>query len=751
MSHPQIHHPLIIQTLARRGITDADAIRAFLDPSYYTPSAPLELPDMAQAVERIGAAIDRGERILVWGDFDVDGQTATALLVQALRGVGGKVDYYIPSRLLEGHGIDVPRLGSLLDEAISIVITCDTGIAAHDAVDYANGRNVDVVITDHHQLPEKLPAAHAVVNPQRLPEAHPARTLPGVGCAYLVMYTLYDQLGRVDEMIMYLDLVALGIVADVAEQVKDTRYYLQLGLRQLRQTQRSGLQEVMRLAEVIPEKADEEAIGFSIGPRLNALGRLADANDAVELLTTDDLERARILAGELERLNAERKMLTEQVYQAAQGQLDDNPQLLNEAVLVLSHSEWPGGIVGIVANRLVEQYKRPVILLRNSGGQASGSARSVAGCNITAAIAAHSDLLDGYGGHTMAAGLRLPVENVAEFRRKLSQTVTRTLQEVDLMPDAHVDAVVSLDELTLNLLDVISQMAPFGPGNPPLTLATEKLTLQNIRQLGRSGDHYRLTVADEQENTRQVVWWRADLERIPKGRFDLKHNLNYNYYKGERKLQITLVDILPVDEEPRSFTERADVEIIDHRSVAPEEKRRLLATYADGMIWAEGQVEIENARRRDQLKPAETLVVWSVPPGSDDFRIVMEGVNPSRIVFFAEDTTTDSVQLFLRRFGGVIKHVINAKSGCVSLDELCGVVGHRRATIRAGLNWLVARGNITFAENEKTIEIQTIGVGRKAEQQETTVRLTNLLRETAAYRAYFRKADIQSLIQTEKI
>ncbi len=445
-------HPLVAQTLARRGLTDVGAARAFLDPDSYRPAPPYDLPHLAEAAERLEQAIQRGETIYVWGDFDVDGQTSTTLLVSALSDLATRhsaehraaqqatVRYHIPNRQRESHGVNLPVLKRLIAEGVDLLLTCDTGVTAHQAISYAQERGVAVVVTDHHDLPPRLPEACAVVNPKMLAESHPLRELPGVGCAYKLVEALYERSGcaTVGPTVsqgrpkaapgqatdQYLDLVALGIVADVSIQTGDTRYLLQRGLEVLRHTRRLGLQVMMETADTNPEWLTEEHIGFVLAPRLNALGRLADANVAVEFLTTDDLERARILATELEGLNARRRLLCDQVAQAAESQIERHPSLLEQGALVLSHPSWPAGVIGIVAGRLAERYHRPTVLIATPPGElAHGSARSVEGCNISAAIAAHGDMLESFGGHPMAAGLVIKPEQVPRFRRALSRTV----------------------------------------------------------------------------------------------------------------------------------------------------------------------------------------------------------------------------------------------------------------------------------------------------------------------------------------
>ena len=309
-------HRLVAQALLRRGYGELAAARAFLDPDEYAPTNSSELPGMQQALERLEAALQSGERILVWGDFDVDGQTATSLLVSALRQLDGQVEFHIPIRAQESHGVSLPVLQRILDAPSppGLVLTCDTGIGAHAAVEFAASRGVDVVITDHHELPSSLPRACAIVNPRLLPAGHALAKLPGVGVAYKVVEALFSHSIGQEDASQFLDLVALGIVADVAELYGDTRYLLQRGLEQLRQPQRLGLRAIMETAGLAPENLTEEHIGFVLGPRLNALGRLDDANPAVDLLTTLDSGKARVIATQLEGLNGRRRLLTRQVF-----------------------------------------------------------------------------------------------------------------------------------------------------------------------------------------------------------------------------------------------------------------------------------------------------------------------------------------------------------------------------------------------------------------------------------------------------
>lgn len=745
-------HPLVAETLIRRGISDPQTARAFLDPAYYQPASPYDLPDMARAVERVARALQAGERIGVWGDFDVDGQTATTLLVSALRGLGAQVTHYIPNRQREGHGVHLPSLAQLLDEGVTLVLTCDTGIDAHSAVQFARTRGVDLVITDHHQLPPALPDAYAVVNPQRLPEAHPLRTLPGVGVAYKLVEALYARAGRAAESEALLDLVALGIVADVALQTGDTRYLLQRGLDALRRTARLGLRVLMETAELDAERVSEEHIGFTIGPRLNALGRLDDANVIVELLTTDDRERARLLAAQLEGLNTQRRLMTDQVYQGALAQIANDTALLDDAALVLGNPHWPSGVVGIAATRLVERFNRPVILLVTPEGEAArGSARSVEGLDITAAIAAHADLLLGYGGHTMAAGLSLDPARIAEFRRALSRTVRRMLGAAQTTPTLRIDGYVALAELSLALVEQIERLAPFGAGNPPLTLASRGLTVQSSRVVGRGQEHLLLALRDEAGTTQRAIWWNGAGEALPEGRFDLAYVARASDYRGQREVQIEWLDARPLgDVDLLRAYDALTVEVLDYRQERNPLARlkHLQAHHADLLIWAEaGETAKVGGTTRENLRQAAALAIWTMPPGAEELAAALRTVAPQKVFLFATHPGSGTPERFVKRLGGLLHYALNARQGEARLVALAGAMGHREITVRKGIEWLVARGAIAIAHDEAGLLRITKGhAPNGTNPQLIDAELQRLLDETTAYRRYFKLADARALL-----
>ncbi len=739
--------PLIAGTLVRRGFATPDSAKAFLDPGLYTPSSADQLPGMSAAAGRIALAIRRNERICIWGDFDVDGQTATTLLVQTLRALGANVMYYIPVRAKESHGVHIPKLAEIIDGGAQLILTCDTGITAHDAVDYANSRGVDVVITDHHDPGESLPKALAVTNPKLLPKGHPLSTLPGVGVAYkLAENLLTHHAPRTTSLTpdTLLDLTALGIVADVAELQGDTRYLLQRGLEQLRRTGRTGLQAVFKLAGLQPSNLTEEHIGFQLGPRLNALGRLGDANPAVELLLTDDPSRANVLAAQIEGLNTQRQLLTSQVYRAAEAQLQTDPSLLNYPVLVLANPSWPGGVLGIAASRLVERYGKPVILLNAPEGDlARGSARSVDGVHITEAIAAQKDLLRGFGGHPMAAGLALETADIPKFRERIGRTVAR-MQGAAFVPEPElqIDAWLPIPDLTLDLAAELDQLAPFGPGNPPLVLASRNLTIRNAGKIGRGGDHLKLAVEDEAGNLQSVLWWNGDLEALPEtgSRVDLAYKLRASDFRGVKQVQLEFV-ALRVVEEAAVEVKKKGIEIRDWRL----ESRKIERLTDEVVVWAEGS-DKARGKPRYELRQADEFAIYTTPPSPAELREALEMVRPKTVYVFGISPLEETPEAFLNRLAGLAKYAINKKGGKAALAELAAATAQREVAVRLGLEWLAAGGHLEFEIENGLV---TFSAGSKAanpySMQDLFTALKGMLDESAAFRAYFSKADLKSL------
>jgi single-stranded-DNA-specific exonuclease len=743
---------LVSQILHRRGLNDVQKAKGFLDEKQYQPASPLDLPGLAESVDLLDSAIARRDKITVWGDFDVDGQTATALLVSTLGELGASVNYHIPVRANESHGINLPNLEKLLSQGTQLLLTCDTGITANAEIAYAQSMGVPVIVTDHHDPSPELPNAFAVINPKLLPNNHPLSNLPGVG----VVYQLIDQLCALKERPEIsqacLDLVALGIVADLALLQGDTRFLLQKGLNALRHTSRRGLQILCEMIEINPEHITEEHISFYIAPRLNALGRLSDANLSVDYLTTTDLGKARLIAVELEGLNTQRKLITDQVFQAAQAQIQSNPDLLENKIILLANPTWPAGVIGIVANRLVERYNLPTILLSTPPDQvARGSARSIEGINITEVIAAQKNHLISFGGHPMAAGLSMDTEKIPDFFRSIS----RMLKENDVMTKSQamlqLDGNYSLSDLTLDFVDQIEQLAPFGPGNSPPVLATSNLSISGFTSVGRNGEHLILTVEDDTGYSQRVIWWQGAGYPVPQSKFDMAYTVRATTYRGSRDLQVEWIDYRTIENHAIAIqAPPVPIQIIDYRQETnPLPLLDPLLHDGGVQVWCEAitQQPLDCLNRNNLSAPCRTLVIWSIPPGPAEIHKVLEKTMPEQIYLFGVDPGLDQPDTFLRRLAGLVKYAIKVNQGTVKLSELAAASAHRIRTVQAGINWMHAHGHLTIVEQDgDKLIVQQANNSPLENTRHSAQLLKMLLDETAAFRSYYLKAGKNALI-----
>lgn len=741
--------PLLARGLVRQGIRSVEEAFAFLDPRRYQTSDPFDFPEMDRAVERLVRAIQSRELIGVWGDFDVDGQTSTAVLVSSLRAVGGQIRYHIPVRAREGHGVNLAGLSEMINQGVQVLLTCDTGVSAHQEVEYARERGVDFIVTDHHVLPDDLPRAYAVINPQRLPENHPARTLSGVGTAYKLIEALSSCLGWDELPGQTLDLAALGLVADVAELTGDSRWMTQLGLEQLRSTQRPGMQKLYELADLDPSRLNEEHVSFTIAPRLNAIGRLDDANPVVEFLTGSDPQLIAVTAARLEGLNGERRFLTEQVFMGALAQIERNPALLEMPVLLLTNPEWPGGVVGIAASRLAELFQRPVILLAGSpDGILGGSARSVEGIHITHAIAHGKEYLLNFGGHAMAAGLSLESSNLPGFQQKLNQAVRDQTGGRPPVRQIQIDAYLELDQINLDMIAEIERLAPFGAGNPPLVFATRDLQVVDFSPVGKSGEHLQVVVGDQSGQTRRFIWWQGDRSLLPAGRFDLAYTLRAGNYRGQPDIQMEWLHARPSLETALEIAVRAYEQIIDLRKA--EDPVAVLPQYLDrdALLWQEAGSPLPHSRNRNQLEPASMLIIWNPPPGREVLLQAVKSVQPNKIVLFAVPGGSDALEEFLKNLTGMVRFALRARGGQIELGALAAALNQRTSAVEAGLRWLAARGFITI--QDETSDQWTLAEGGTADPEKVRIMETALrstLRETAAFRLFYLRAQPEEILE----
>lgn len=741
---------LVAETLVRRGLDTKETAFAFLFPESYQPTDPDSLPDLSLAAQRIQSALNKGETIGVWGDYDVDGQTSTAILVEGLSSLGAKVEYYIPVRSIESHGVNISSLKRLLAKNIDLLITCDTGISAHEAVDFAAAHHVDTIITDHHTLPPELPAAYAVVNPRRLPVSHPLYNLCGAGCAFKLLEELFIQSNQHAQIEHYFDLAALGTIADLANLTQENRFLVQQGLRKLQASDRPGLNILMELAGISPPNLTEETVGFGIAPRLNAMGRLSDANQIVELLISNDVQKLRPIAANLEILNEERKLLTNQVLRAAQTLIDHDRCVLDFPILSLSHADWPGGIIGIVANQLVEIYQKPVLLISQPPeGTARGTARSIEGVNITDAITENQEFLTGFGGHPMAAGFSLPTENVTGFCHAVGNSVQKQLKTEKVAPELQIDAFVPFENIDLEFADSLNQLSPFGTGNPPLVIASQKLTIRNYSVIGKNKNHLQMTIESPGGTVRKVLWWKGADQTLPENEFDMAYHVRSSSFQGHREVQIEWVDSRPGKDLISPTVSIMPFNILDLRSEeSPEKALQKIYDPKLTIIWGEGRPDLKFPMEdRFHLERKSTLIILTIPPERSILQSVLQIVNPLTVYLFGLNPAFDKFAPFLRQLSGLTLYVINKLNGRGTINDFISVTAQREITIIKGLEWLQANGNIQYSREENGLNLSRGGQISVEKRDLVEKDIKALLDETAAYRSFYLRSDPKLLLQ----
>jgi single-stranded-DNA-specific exonuclease len=537
---------LTASVLVRRGYGDPEAARAFLA-GELPPHDPFRLGDMAAAVERIRAAVSRGERICVHGDYDVDGISATALAVLLLRELGADVEWHLPSRFDEGYGVSAQTLGRLAQEGCGLVLTVDCGITAAAEVAEAKAAGLGVIVTDHHRPAADLPACPIVAT---RPSSYPFPELCGTGVVYKLGQALFGVSSDVPRR--HLDLVALATIADVVPLVDENRSLAVAGLRALARTQKPGLRTLMKVAGVDAAAVDTGSVGFRLAPRINAAGRLGHPRAALELLLTQDDDEARRLADSLEELNRDRQAVEGRILREATQQIEQWPDAWKRRrAYVLAHEDWHEGVIGIVASRLVERFHRPVVLIAGAErGEWKGSGRSIPAFDLHGALGACSTLLGRWGGHRAAAGLSIDPSRVEEFAERFAEQAAGVLAEEDLLPLTRVDAVLPRGQkLTLDLCVELAQLAPFGLGNPEVTLLAPGCELVELSTVGE-GKHLRFRVRLDGFDAGSAIAFGqgSSLDRYRReGAYDVAFRLEENRWNGTSAPQLVVRKIFDAE------------------------------------------------------------------------------------------------------------------------------------------------------------------------------------------------------------
>jgi single-stranded-DNA-specific exonuclease len=535
--------PLVNQLLYNRGLTETGKAESFLNVGQDLQHDPFLLTDMEKAVARIRRALVSGETMVVYGDFDADGICGTAILVEGLARLGGKMLSYFPHRVQEGYGLNTDSLDKLKTQGVSLVITVDCGITNNAEVTYAQAHGLDVIITDHHNIMSGLPPALATVNPKRPDSSYPFDQLAGVGVAFKLLQAVSRSLDKeagLDEM---LDLVAMGTVADKVPLLEENRYLVQKGLEVLRRTRRAGLRAMMETARLEPDYVDAESISWTMAPRLNAPGRLDHAITSYRLVMATSSDEATQLAQLLEEKNLERQKLTEEFLAKAKAELSIAGT--TQPFLMIGGGDYPSGIAGLIAGRLAEEFYRPAIVYELRESTASGSARSIPEFDVVSALSQCRDLLDRFGGHPGAAGFALPRENLEPLQQRLLDIAGRQLAGIDLRPHLTIDAALPLSSIGGKTYRLMDRFAPFGHENPLPVFLSRRVGVVDHYTIGNASQHLKLRLRDGRITWKAIGFDLGSLATEIAPEIDVVYNLVIDRWNGDEALELNVLDFAP--------------------------------------------------------------------------------------------------------------------------------------------------------------------------------------------------------------
>jgi len=551
---PQLVHSLAesidlpvnaVKILANRGLDAPETIEKFLNPRLSDLKDPFELTGMREGIERTTRAFIDAERIMIYGDYDVDGITATALLYMVLNKLGAQVDFHLPNRLTEGYGLSRDGIDEARDKGVSLIITVDTGITATEEVAYARSQGIEVIVTDHHEPGDSDPSAIAIINPKQRGCTYGGE-LSGVGVAFKFAQALYRSLEQDErELEEHLDLVAMGTAADIVPLVGENRVLTSFGIRQIARTTKPGLKSLAFVSGLMGKQISTGQVVFILAPRINALGRLGDARKAIRLLATRDERVAAEIARKLDQENRRRKEIDEATLNEALAQMREVTDLATDRAIILAGEEWHQGVIGIVASRLVERYNLPTVMISISDGEGKGSARSIPGFHLCEALKECEDLMIKYGGHKYAAGLSIRHENIPVFRKRFIEVSNRILDTEDVVPKMMIDAEIELEEIDDRFMDAIESFSPFGPQNMrPVFLTRNCEVMGQPYVVGRN--HLKMRVRKGDAVFDVIGFGFGDMARMISSRgclVDIVYVVEYNTYNDVTRKQIRLKDI----------------------------------------------------------------------------------------------------------------------------------------------------------------------------------------------------------------
>lgn len=729
---------LIARIFFNRGYKNPATIRQMLNDEYYTPTDVDEFNGMQKAVDRILEAFDRNEKICVYGDYDVDGVTSTVTLVECLNLFTDKVIYHVPDRFTEGYGMNLEVIEKLAVEGVSLVITCDCGISNLSEIKRAKELGMDVILTDHHNIPSELPNADVILNPKLLEEGHKARNLSGCAMAFFLCLALLKHKKIEEKAEAFMDMLALSLIADVVSLNGENRYLLKRALPKLFNTNREGLVKLLEIASKTSELSTEEDIAFQIAPRINAAGRMESARLPVELLLCKDPFSSGEMAQKIDYLNTERKRVQQEIIDQAIEQVETKKK--NKTILVLYSDFWHHGIIGIAAGRVCEVYRKPAILLslKEDGKTVVGSARSVEDINIYELIKECSGKLLKFGGHSQAAGLSLLKDDLQEFIGEI-ELLAEKKHFINETVSIDIDKELEIDLITDELYDRLQSAGPYGEGFEAPGFVSYGLKVLSDRKTEKN---HHIMVLEGKNSTRiSAVKWFGDEKSLQGKVFDVTYKISKNTYKGNSSLQLTLGYLVENGEEVREvFSGR----ILDERSC---DINLLRDKYSRSLFFYEGlnsSCPIADAVDRFGITKADNLIFLSPPANTEIFREVIALCNPQNIVINFGVLPDYSFKGFVINLLGIIKRIVNQDKGMCYIEAASIKLGVEESIIKSGLRFLKAAGKINYilSEDDRRVFLLKGDGSQSRELVSAEKRLKNALMEKLAYQQFILNMEI---------
>lgn len=723
--------PLIDRLLEIRGLTKKADIQEFLNPLEMKLSEPTAFSDMEKAVERISKAIDDKEKILIYGDFDADGITSTSILLKTLTHLGANVDYFIPDRDADGHGLSKNKLVKLLTQKIKLVITVDCGISNIEEVAFLKTFKVDCIITDHHEAPETLPDAYAIINPKApnsLQEDLPLKkiehltALAGCGVAFKLAQALLIHFEKTDFITTLIPFVALGTIADIVPLIGENRYFVQRGLDLISLGKHYGLKRLLENTGCNLENITSEKIAFNVAPRINACGRLDDVKAALNILISDNPQEIEMSIIEVNNFNKVRQDLCQSTFLQACDMIGNS----KDSAIILFNKDWHIGIIGIVASKLVEKYHKPAFLMTYSEETKSVrcSARSIKGIHLHETISAIKDLLDGFGGHEMAAGLSFSYEKASfeQVKKALLEVINETSKNVDLTPTIEIDCELSAEDLDISIVDEISALEPFGASNPSPIFCINNAILKKKMLMGQEKNHLKLFIEKDGKEFPCVRWGLGDISLLEKDSLDIAFSPNVNEYNGDTSLQLIIKDIHSeyLKEEEEEKENLSEFNIHDDRK--KKDILNLVDDYcknpkADVLIFAEDKAILEKLKpyktifqkisNTNNLHQAKTLMFFDYPTDDEHYKHILEQVSPKRIHFMEYNVMPLKIEDFVKTISGMVKFVCNNKNGLFDITGASSFLAVNNIAITTILDILNENNIIKILNsNEKECQLE---------------------------------------------